>query len=108
MVSEGASFYPDFIEHDPSYNRSRVIYGVTFRVDGILNKPIKSLSDQELFDLLEATSEEMKRRNGLLGPSVSDIRNKPVEEMMKVFLDALSGVGIEVRGKRPGDGPQGP
>ncbi len=59
---------------------------------------LKDVTDEELFILLDGASEEMKRRNGLLGPSISNIRNNPVEKNVEMVLDALAGV----RGKQTG------
>ena len=59
------------------------------------------MSDDELFALLDAASEEVKRRNGLLGPSVSDIRNQPVEQTMETLLGALADLGVELKKKAP-------
>lgn len=53
---------------------------------------IKTLSDEDLFILLDGASEEMKRRNGLLGPSISTIRTNSVEENVKLVVEAMAGV----------------
>lgn len=53
---------------------------------------LKTLSDEELFMLLDRTSEEVKRRNGLLGPSISKVRSNSVEENVKLVVDAIAGV----------------
>jgi len=61
---------------------------------------MKDLSDDDLFLLLDGASEEMKRRNGLLGPSISQVRSNSVEENVKLVIDAVAGV-------RKGSGPTG-
>lgn len=53
---------------------------------------MKDLSDEDLFRVLDGASEEMKRRNGLLGPSVSGIRNNNVEQNVKLVIEALAAV----------------
>lgn len=53
---------------------------------------LKELSDDDLFELLDATSEEVKRRNGMMGPSVSDIRSNTVEQNVGLVLQALANV----------------
>lgn len=58
---------------------------------------LKDLSDDDLFKILDGASEEMKRRNGLLGPSISNIKNNSVEQNVSLVLDALAGV----RGQKP-------
>lgn len=53
---------------------------------------LKSLSDEDLFTLLDGASEEVKRRNGFLGPSISNVRSNSVEENVKLVIDAIAGV----------------
>jgi len=53
---------------------------------------LKSLSDDDLFMLLDGASEEVKRRNGFLGPSVSQVRSNSVEENVKMVVEALANV----------------
>jgi hypothetical protein len=53
---------------------------------------LKSLSDEELFTLLDGASEEVKRRNGMLGPSISQVRSNSVGENVKLVVDALASV----------------
>lgn len=53
---------------------------------------LKSVSDEELFILLDGASEEMKRRNGLIGPSISAIKSNSVEENVKLVIDSLAAV----------------
>ncbi len=56
----------------------------------INEKNIQNLSDDELFSLLDQTSEEVKRRNNMISPPISDIRSKTPEENVKTVLSALS------------------
>lgn len=65
-------------------------------VSAVLSE-LKDLSDDDLFKVLDGASEEMKRRNGLLGPSISNIKNNSVEQNVSLVLDALAGV----RGQKP-------
>lgn len=65
-------------------------------IDAVL-AGMKDLSDDDLFKVLDGASEEMKRRNGLLGPSISNIKNNSVEQNVSLVLDALAGV----RGQKP-------
>jgi len=53
---------------------------------------LKGLSDDDLFKILDGASEEMKRRNGLLGPSIGNIKNNSVEQNVSLVLEALAGV----------------
>ena len=62
----------------------------------LLKKALKDMSNDELFSLLDSTSEEVKRRNNLLGPSVNDIRNQPVEKTVGTFLEALADLGMKI------------
>ena len=62
-----------------------------------LKESLQTLGDTDLFKVLDAVSEEVKRRNQLMGPSVSDIRNKPVEQNVKNFLTCLADLGIAVK-----------
>jgi hypothetical protein len=55
-----------------------------------LVEEVANLSDSDLFKLLDVVSTEMKRRNGLIGPSV-DVKKNSVEENMKLLFNALSG-----------------
>lgn len=64
-------------------------------VDAVL-AGLKDLSDDDLFKVLDGASEEMKRRNGLLGPSISNVKNNSVEQNVGLVLDALAGL----RGKQ--------
>lgn len=57
---------------------------------------IQSLGDNELFELLDLVSDEVKRRNGLAFPNVADIHNQSVEQNVKMVLDALSQLGVKV------------
>jgi hypothetical protein len=65
---------------------------------------VKNLSDDDLFQLLEAASMELKHRNGLLGPTVSDVRSKSVEENVRTVIGALAKLGITVN-PQTGSGP---
>lgn len=58
---------------------------------------LRDLSDDDLFKVLDGASEEMKRRNGLLGPSISNIKNNSVEQNVSLVLEALA----NVRGQKP-------
>jgi hypothetical protein len=60
-------------------------------VNAVLSE-LKSLSDDDLFKILDGASEEMKRRNGLLGPSIGNIKNNTVEQNVGLVLDALAGL----------------
>jgi hypothetical protein len=53
---------------------------------------MKSLSDDDLFALLDGASEEVKRRNGMLGPSISQVRSNSVGENVKLVVDAITSV----------------
>ena len=64
-----------------------------------IEQNLQSLSDGDLLKLLDSVSEEVKRRNRLMGPSVSDIRNKSVEQNVKDFLTCLADLGIAVKNK---------
>jgi len=69
------------------------------------------LTDDDLFELLDAVSEEVKRRNGLLGgPTIPDIRGQTPEANLKMVLEALGelGVRIKTRDGQTVDMPQDP
>ena len=66
-------------------------------MDDTLKRPLKELNDKELFDLLDATSDEVKRRNGLLGPSIIDLQNQPVEKTIGSVLEALADLGLRMK-----------
>lgn len=55
-----------------------------------LSKPLGSLSDEELFELLDAVSDEVKRRNGLIGPPVAPDAPKVVESRLSTLLEAIA------------------
>ena len=55
------------------------------------------LSDEDVMDILEATSDEVKRRNNLTGVGLGDVRNNSVEQNLKILLDALQGMGINIK-----------
>lgn len=57
------------------------------------------LSDDDLFSLLDAVSEEVKRRNNLAGPSIPDIRTQSVDQNVKMVLEALAGLGVQIKPK---------
>ncbi len=54
---------------------------------------LTDLEDDGVFKLLDAVSEEVKRRNGLLGPSVSDVRSNTAEKNVGLMLEALASIG---------------
>ncbi len=60
---------------------------------------LSKLSDEDVFELLDAVSEEVKRRNSLLGPSISDVRNAPIEQTAENFIEALRNLGIRLEKK---------
>lgn len=66
-------------------------------MDHLLKKPLTEMTDDELFLVLDSASEEMKRRNGLLGPSITDVKNQPVEQTMETFLTALADLGVHIK-----------
>ena len=65
-----------------------------------LKASLQTLGDSDLFKILDAVSEEVKRRNQLMGPPISNIRNKPVEQNVKDFLTCLADLGIAVKGQK--------
>lgn len=60
---------------------------------------LQGLSDDDLFNLLDAVSEEVKRRNNLIGPSIPDVRNQSVDQNVKMVMDALMGLGVQIKPK---------
>lgn len=68
-------------------------------MESILKKPLSSLSDDEVFDLLNSVSEEVKRRNGLMGPTVTDVKGQPLEKTVGAFLGALADFGVQFKNK---------
>lgn len=61
-----------------------------------IKNQVQNLNDEELFELLDLVSGEVKRRNGLAFPNVADIHNQSVEQNVKMVLDALSNLGVKV------------
>ncbi len=70
-----------------------------FNMNEELKKSLESLNDSDLFSILDAVSDEVKRRNSLLGPSVTDIKNQPIEKSVNSFLEALADIGIKIKSK---------
>lgn len=68
-------------------------------MESILKKPLREMSDDELFLLLDATSDEVKRRNNMIGPTINEIRDQPIEKTVSTFLEALVDLGIQVKSK---------
>jgi hypothetical protein len=61
---------------------------------------LREVPDPELLDLLDAVSEELKRRNEILGPSVSEVKTKTPEENLKTLLTALAELGGKINFKK--------
>lgn len=57
---------------------------------------LTKLSDEDVMDILEAASEEVKRRSGISGLGIGDIRNNSVENNLKILLDSLQGLGVKI------------
>ncbi len=68
-------------------------------MDEILKKPLSEIDDKTLFELLDNVSGEVKRRNGLIGPPVSNIRDQPLEKTVASFLEALANLGVKPKSK---------
>jgi len=63
-------------------------------------KRLVDLSDEEVFTLLDAVSEDVKRRNGMMKhPSIKDIRSQTVAQNVAIVLEALSDLGMKVKEK---------
>ena len=62
-----------------------------------LKAKLEGLTDDDLFALLDAVSEEVKRRNNLSGPSIPDIRAQSIEQNVKMVADALSSLGVQIK-----------
>jgi hypothetical protein len=60
-----------------------------------IKSKIQEINDDELFELLDCASEELKRRNGLLMPSIPDIRNKSPQANLQMVIEALAGMGVK-------------
>ena len=58
---------------------------------------IKSISDNELFDVLDCASEELKRRNGLLAPGINDTLNQSPQVNLKMVIEALANLGNQTK-----------
>ena len=58
---------------------------------------VKDISDDELFELLECASDELKRRNGLLIPGVSEIRKQSPEANLTMLIEALAKAGSQIK-----------
>jgi predicted nucleic acid-binding Zn-ribbon protein len=59
-----------------------------------LEKELQAISDEDLFAILNIISEEVKRRNNMKSPSISNIRDRSIEENVKAVLSALANFGI--------------
>lgn len=64
---------------------------------GTLKENLKNLDDADLFEVLDMVSEEVKCRNNLISPPISDLKNKPVEQNVKDFLSCLANLGVAVK-----------
>lgn len=76
-----------------------------------LREKIQGLSDDELFSVLDCVSEEVKRRNNIMGPSIPDIRAQSPEENVKMVIEALAALGVNVQKPeppRPAPAPEAP
>jgi len=58
---------------------------------------IKELNDNDLFDLLECASDELKRRNGLLASNPAVDREKLNQVTLKMVMDALANLGEKTK-----------
>jgi hypothetical protein len=56
------------------------------------SKKLMRLSEEDLFDVLDAVSKEVKRRSGLNNPDVD--HEKMIRDHLRVVIEALSGTKI--------------
>lgn len=62
-----------------------------------LRTRLQGMQDEELMELLDAVSEEVKRRNDLTGLGIPDVRSQSVEQNVAMVLEALADMGARVR-----------
>lgn len=61
------------------------------------HEKLQKLSDEDVMDILDAVSNEVKRRTNVRFPNMEDIRGNSVEQNLKIVLDALKNVGMNVK-----------
>ncbi len=66
----------------------------------MLTRPASELTDDELFLVLDEVSEELKRRNNILMPPISDIKNQDAHKTASDFVEALAALGIQVKNSK--------
>jgi len=54
------------------------------------------IPDDELLDIVNVASAEVKKRAGLESIGIPDIKNNSVEENLRVLVDALKQMGINI------------
>jgi len=57
---------------------------------------LKSLTDSELLELLDVVSDEVKRRNSLMGTTAPSLDKHGIQDGIKTIIDAM------VKGQGPG------
>lgn len=62
-----------------------------------LKEFIEKLNDEDLFDVLEFVSDEVRRRNSMIGPDIGDIRSATTEENVTMIMEALGELGVRMR-----------
>ena len=58
-------------------------------LDEIKSK-LRSMSDEHVLSLLDAVSDEVKRRNTILGPPIADVRKEALSKGLLDLLEALA------------------
>lgn len=61
---------------------------------------LSKLSDADLIDVLDAVSEEVKKRNNISGLGLKSISENSFEENTKIIMEAIKNLGIEIKNRQ--------
>lgn len=62
-----------------------------------IKERLRGLAEGDLLDLLDAVSEEVKRRNDLTGLGIPDVRAQTPQQNVVMVLEALADLNIRTR-----------
>lgn len=57
-----------------------------------IKREIAQLNDPDLLALLDEVSNELKKRNTILGPANTDVRKENIQQGLKVLLETIAKV----------------
>ena len=61
----------------------------------VVSGKLKGMSDEDVLSLLDMVSDEVKRRNFLMGPYIPDPRTQSFDDNMKALFEAFSNFGFK-------------